>query len=250
MSTIHHPLLDAALHALPMAQRPSGPFHAEAPAPVVEEFGLVRVARWCAHLLKDRARRGELARIARIESAIDPYLAVPRRLGKASPELRELEALGEPKTGCSVSEAAHRDAARAAAWYARGKLAVVLPTVRQAVQRVARELAVRPVPMTGAGFVDALDQRLMQAEMSSLLTEHRSSGAELGEVLLRHGDGTTLDLVVASLSTGDHAVVARTGPETWVSTRGSLADVLATVPDTLFEWASRRLRDLDTTTRV
>lgn len=251
-----HAILRGALRAVPVEVRPPAPWHAGGPALSCPAPGHVGVSLWCAELLGDRAARGEKKESSRIRALVDDFLEEPRMVqSPRSPEAKLHQQLAEAGTALesdSAPLACMRRAASGAATSLRGKPDLVFSSASASVLPTVKELTLRPQPMRVKDFLAQLDHRLMREELSGAFKERMKKPAlALAEVLFRAADAKgKRSCFVARLERGHYGVLVRLQAKAgtranWTWVEGVRDDVLATVPDELFEAATQRVLETE-----
>ncbi len=247
-----HPILSAALAAATPAERPPGPPHLGGPNPVCPAAATVEIAIWVGELALATAFPEEhesieaALQLARDAVATEAHRGRRATDGRDDELLQRLEAAvsratKRKKKKTSPALRIGRQAAAAAAAFLRGKNDIVWVHPRASAARIVPVLrqADSPALPTVQAFLEALDQRIVCAEMATVALRNVKARAKppprdlaIARVLYRGPE-----VFLGQLPSGAHALVAKQG-RSWTWTEGSAAHVLACVPDAQFAEAT------------
>ncbi|NTX37099.1 hypothetical protein HUA74_25325 [Myxococcus sp. CA051A] len=253
-----HIILKAALQAARPEDRPDGPWALGGPRPVCPAAGQVELGLWFSSLVAPHlADRFEEAVARRVLDHVRDFLAKPSRLtpqeslslghqkqltshaGRAYHRLIA-DSRSEPKESEALAVA--RRTAGAAAALCRGKDTYVHLTAAVArVVKYLREAETRG-DLSVHDFIVELDARILRLECQAAITPLLAADTpppELDAVLWRFDGGKgQARHFIARLRGGTLGLVTKLGAR-WAWVEGRRDEVLASVPDTLFEDATR-----------
>ncbi|MGZ3422667.1 MAG: hypothetical protein ACXVEF_02595 [Polyangiales bacterium] len=241
-----HAILRKALRELAPEHVPDPPYHAGGPLLTCPALDQIRISLWCAELLDARAKQTERAEMKAIADLVQKFLRAPLHEADDRAMYGELSRLSNKAKKDSAALACMRAAASGSSVYMRGKADLVFSSATASVMRTVKELVEDPRPMTARAFLEALDLRLMIAELNGAYREKiKGEPLSIERVLYRSGDANgKMACWIARLEGGTYGFLGRLGEgprPKWSFISGSRDHVLASVPDDRFAEAAAKL---------
>jgi hypothetical protein len=250
-----YPILGRALEVAPPARRPPGPYSAGGPKPKLSGPAALAIGIWCADAVADLAPADQAKECKAVLALARAMLDAPPartahtghgetdrpRAGTPEAQLKRLWEVKESKKSDSRPLGAARRAAGAAASLCRGKSDMVWNNALLAAERAVQALSEPGHPGRLEGFLTELDDRILDAELRPLARDVGKLEREpaIERVLWRGAnDRGHPALWLARLAGGEYALLGKIGARMKWST-GGRDDVLALVPDALFEQATK-----------